>query len=117
MAALSQRIINSCGNLLSHCDHCLSYQCILSVTRGLLTRRHDMGLFEKYLRYKNTSVLLFKKAFLDPLKAEEKDQLECKPFQRLGKGASGTLLKATLLLKMPFYSLSPPTLTSVAHEY
>lgn len=31
----------------------------------------------------------FKKAFLDPLKAEEKDQLECKPLQNIEKGNLG----------------------------
>lgn len=58
-----------------------------------------------------------KKAFLDPLKAEEKDQLECKPFQNIEKEHLGIVLKATLLIKMPFYLPSPPTLTNIAHEY
>ena len=42
------------------------------MTSGWLVIKHDMGLFVKYLCYKNTSVLSFKKVFLDPLKAEEK---------------------------------------------
>lgn len=74
------------------------------MTTGLLAIRHDMGLLEKCLHCENTRVLLFfKKAYLDPLNAEEKDQPEWKSFQNIEKGALGILLKATLPTKMSFY--------------
>ena len=91
------RTITSRSNLLNPCDQRQSYQCILSKTRGLLAIKHDVGLFEKYLHCKTAVFCCFKRALLDPLKAEDQ------PVQNTEKGALGILVKATLPTKMPFF--------------
>lgn len=65
----------------------------------------------------NTPVFCcFKKAFLDPLKAEEK-AVRMETISEYRTRGLGILLKATLPTKMPFYFPSLPSLTNTARAY